>query len=196
MNPDTMVLGLSSEWAILLAIFILTSVQLVKVILDSAKNKREKAEREKRMHTLDKIEIYLSILSNKYTEEVTERQLPVLLKECLGHCRGGIIIMAGTAITKNDVINNEREVTAKVTQYIHNHFHSTTVNLGLFKWKGRSLSEFLHRDWCNEVTEGVVEIVIKTSRKSKEEAYDNLGTFLEQKFNHFATESLSTAYEL
>lgn len=196
MEGTDMILGLESEWAILSAIFILTSVQLVKTILDGVRNKREKVEQRQRMHTMDKIEMYLKILSNKYTEEVTERQLPVLIKECMGHCRESIIVMGSAAITRNDVVNNEREVRAKLKQFINNHFHSATVNLSLFKWKGRLISEFLNQDWCEQTIDGVSEIVINTTRKDKGEAYRQLGSFMDQKFDHYTTETLSAAYEL
>ena len=195
MDAPNLIFGLQSDWAILLAIFILTSVQFVKVLLDGTKTKREKLDRKRTISTLDNIDVYLRILSDKYTEEVTERQLPVILKEFLGHCKEAIIVQAAASITRNDVVNNEREVTAKLTQYIHNHFHSAQVNLSLFKWKGRLLAEFTKTSWCEKVTDGVIEVVIQTTRKNKMEAYRQLDSFMQQKFDSFLTDALSSAYE-
>ena len=196
MDSSSLILGLRSEWAILLAIFILTSVQLIKVILDSIKTKKEKIERDRRMKVLDKIEVYLRILSEKYTEEVTERQLPVILREFLNHCKEAILVKASSCITKNDIKSSKREVQAKLSQYIDNHFKNTHVSLGLFKWKGRLLSEFIDIKWCDDLKKGILEIVLEKSLIDKNGSYTLLSSLIYNRFDFYTTEALSKAYEM
>lgn len=194
-TTDTM-FGLQSDWAILAALFILTSVQIVQVVINGTRVKREKSEKERQSRVLDNIEMYLQILSNKYTEEVTERQLPIIIREFLGHCKESIMVIASTAITRNDVINNEREIRSKLTQLINNSFQTLRVDLSLFKWKGRLLAEFLNNKWSVEVVDKVTDIVITVTRRDKDEAYRQLGTLLNSKFDYYKTETLSAAYEV
>lgn len=195
MDGTQLIFGLSSEWAILLAIFILTSVQLVKVIFDGARTKREKAQKEKSDNIMNQIEIYLRILSDKYTEEITERQLPTIFKQFLGHCREAIIVHGSTTITKNDIINNKPVIKAKVSQFIRNHFQTVMVDLGLFKWKGKLLSEFTKQTWCREVEENVLHIILEVGSTDKGEAYRQLISYVDSKFEFFITEAIAEAYE-
>lgn len=195
MDTSSLVLGLKSEWAILIALFILTSVQIIKIIFDNVKARKERSEYHKRIGTLVKIESYLKILSEKYTEEITERQLPVVIREFLDNCKNSIVAMGYSSIMQNNIEFHEKEIRAKLTQFVHNRFKGVYMDLSLFKWKGNLLSDFVIDNWGSIISKEIVEIVIKSSKCGKDEAFNQLNTFTDQKFDALFTKTLSKAYE-
>lgn len=192
---DELIGGLQSEWSIILAILILASVQIIKVIFDASKTRKEKIERDRVVKTLNQIDGYLRILSDRFTEEVTERQLPIIIREFMSHCKKTIHLMAAASITRNDVINNSKEIKAKTNQFIINHFKSMIVNFGLFKWKEMYLSDFLNDGWSNEISQGVIKIILR-SNENKISAYRQLESFMDNKFDDYTTAILSNIYEI
>ena len=151
---------------------------------------------QKRDIVMNAIELYLKILSNKYTEEVTDIQMPVLVHEMTMHAKHAILVEAAAAISKNDILRHKRETEAKLNQFISNRYKDLVLNLGLFKWRGTALSEAVEMKYKESIIEGVIEIVVADRRTEKEfhESYRRLGSFMNQKFDAFQSSILSRAY--
>lgn len=196
--------NLETDWMIFVVVLVLAIVSLIKILVDARSERRRKSEdRERkaesirREKTLDSIDRFLRILSVKYTEEVTDRQMPVILNEFLSGTRDTIIVMATSTISKNDVESNQREVKAKVKQFIQNRMRECRFNLGLFKWKGRVLSECSEESWTEEISQGILTIVLvpRLTKDERFEGYKSVIDFLTQRFDEYRAHMLEKAYE-
>lgn len=193
---DNLLNGIHSEWAILMALFLLLSFSAIRFFIEKNDKKKSKLEWAQSNQIQKDVRDYLAILASKYTEEVTERQLPILIRRVLENVRTQITIMVYDVITRNDISNHEREVKAKVQQFIQNQFSILYMDFGLFRWKGKPISNLLDTDYQQPVIENLLEIIVNVSVGDKKEAYKQVGSFMEQKFDCFITETLSNAYEL
>ena len=188
--------ALKSDWAIIVSIFILAILQGYKIYADTRAN-RNKLKFDSRLEsTMNNIELYLKILSDKYTEEVTDIQMPIVIDEFVGHMKECIFVEASTSITRNDIKNNKKEIETKLETFINNRYKSLYTNLGRFKWKGRYMNEFVNLNRKEKLISNVNEIVLK-ERDTKEQllqAYRNLRSSCDQRFDELKNEILNNAY--
>lgn len=198
LDPSIVEKGLQSDLAILISILILAGLQAFKIWIDYRTKISEKKIQARRDVVLDSIERYLKILSAKYTEEVTDIQMPVIINEMVMHMKEAITVEAAACITRNDVKKQRRETEAKLSQFICNRYKDLILNLGLFKWRGYSMSEFVDTKYREPIVEGVLEIVCseRESEKAQLQAYRNLGSFMNQKFDTLKSSVLSHAYNI
>lgn len=194
--PEMPIGGLKSDWAIILAILILAILQGYKIYADTRANKTKVKFDSRLESTMNNIELYLKILSDKYTEEVTDIQMPIVIGEFVGHMKESIFVEASTSITRNDIKNNKKEIEAKMEAFINNRFKALYTNLGRFKWKGRYMNEFVDLNTKEKLISNVNEIVLK-ERDTKDQlfqAYRNLRSSCDQRFDELKNEILNNAY--
>lgn len=196
--------ALKEDWAILVAILILAVVQIIFKIIDQKKDKRTQevnARRDefevRRESVMDSIERYLEILSNKYTEEVTDIQMPVIVNEFVGHMKEAITVEAAASIARNNIKSYRKETQAKLEQFISNRYKDLVVDMGRFKWHGLYMSEFLDKGFKDMLTQKVITIVIKERDTVDQtlEAYRQLGSSMDQYSDQLKNSILSKAYE-
>ena len=171
-------------------------MQGYKIWLDNRLH-RSRKERELRMEgVMMHIEIYLKTLANKYTEEVTDLQMPIIVNEFVGHMEAMVLCEAAASITRNDIANNKPEVEAKLEAYICNRYRDMGISLGRFKWKGQYLSEFIPRDKKDELLECTLDIVLKDkhNESQKLQSYRNLGACVKQRGDEIRQHIISKAY--
>lgn len=195
-NGNHFIETLQNDWAIITAILILAILQGYKIWIDS-RNAADRTRLDGRMeNTLNNIELYLKILSDKYTEEVTDIQMPIIVHEFVGHIKESIMSEASFSITRNDIKNNKKEVQAKLEVFICNRFRELYTNLGRFKWKGCYLSEFIDLTLKDKVIENVLEIVLK-ERDTRDQvlmAHQNLESAVRQRFDEIKNDIKTRAY--
>lgn len=198
LEPESLIFGLKSEWAILIALLILSSSSILRMVFDYSVAKKQRGKDEEINKVLYAIERYLRILSNKYTEEVTERQMPVIIQEVILHLKLEIKVVCYSAVGYNEISKGEKNLKDKVDQAVCNLFNEAVLALGLFKWKGTVLSELLDNDWKHDVRKGIIEMVVAPHSDRKEAVLisQRMGTYLDQKFMGMKATMLSKAYEL
>lgn len=186
-----------NDWAIILAILILAILQGYKIWADTRTAKSRGSFESEQKETMADIRLYLKILSDKYTEEVTDLQMPIIINEFVGHVEKATLCEAAASITRNHMRINMKEEATKLEVFIHNQFNELITNLGRFKWKGRYLGEFVNIDRKNKVVENVLEIVCRErdTNEQKMIAYRNLGSAIENRFTEIRNEIKSKAYE-
>ena len=193
---DTVASNLQNDWAIICALLILALLQGYKIWLDNRLH-RSRKERETRMEqVMISIEIYLKTLSNKYTEEVTDIQMPIIVNEFVGHMESQVLCEAAASITRNDVKNNKAEIESKLTSFIINRHRELIINMGRFKWKGSYLSEFIPVDDRGDLIDDVLDVVLK-QRDTKEQtlmAYRTLFSVVKTHCDEVRQSVISKAY--
>jgi hypothetical protein len=188
--------SLQNDWAIITALLILAILQGYKIWLDNRLH-RSRKERENRMEqVMINIEIYLKTLSNKYTEEVTDIQMPIIVNEFVGHMESQVLCEGAASITRNDVKNNREDIEAKITSFIVNRHRELVINLGRFKWRGAYLSEYLPQEDRGDLIDDVLDVILK-ERDTKEQvfvAYRNLGSVVKTHCDEVRQSVISKAY--
>lgn len=198
MIDQELIFGLESEWAILAGLVILSSTSIIRTVFDYSVIKKRKKKDEKVDQVLNAIERYLRILANKYTEEITERQLPVIINEVTMHLKSEIKVMAYASVGYNESMKDPELTRQKVIQYIHNLFTDTKLALGLFKWKGTVLSDLIRPEWKDEIEQSLL-ILIMSPHLTQDEAVavsQKISTCLNQNFDKYKSHMLTKAYEL
>ena len=168
------------------------------MVFDYSVAKKQRTKDKEIEKVLFAIERYLRILSNKYTEEVTERQMPVIIAEVMLHLKNEIKVGAYASIGYKEGMKDPIETKCKIDQHVCNLFNDSKLALGLFKWKGMVLSELMSPDWKHEVREAVSKLVLSPHITQDEAVVisQKVGTFLDQKFMGYKATMLSSAYEL
>lgn len=196
-TPNGVFMGsLQNDWAIILFILILTCLQAYKIFVDSKASKGKLKFDSRLEGTMGSIELYLKILSDKYTEEVTDIQMPILVHEFVGHVKESIIVEAAASVTRNNVRNNKREIEAKMEQFICNRYKDMVMNLGRFKWRGTSMSAFVDMTLKQKIIDNVLDVVL-TERDTNTllmDGYRLLGSSMDQRFDELENSIKTKAY--
>jgi hypothetical protein len=187
---------LQSDWAIILAIFILAILQGYKIWIDKNNERENRIMNHRLENTMSNIEGYLRLLADQYAEEVTDIQMPIIIDVFVGHIKEAILCEGAASITRNDVKNNRAEINAKLDAFICNRFKELATNLGRFKWKGRYLSEFLDMQHKHKVIKNVNDVVLKERDTDGQKliAYRNLDSVIRQRFDEIQNEIKFKAY--
>lgn len=142
------------------------------------------------------IEIYLKTLSNKYTEEVTDIQMPIIVNEFIGHMESQVLCEGSASITRNDVKNQKDQIESKIMAYMVNRHRELSINLGRFKWKGAYLNEFLPTDERGDFIDDVLDVILK-ERDTKDAmllAYRDLNSVIKTHCDIMRQQVISKAY--
>lgn len=188
--------ALQSDLFIFMAITVIAVTNLAQAIIAENRKRKDRQQQSLMKETLFNIERYLKILSEKYTEELTDLQMPIVVDEFCLHMRETIINECWASITKNDIRNNGAETSAKLESFVCNRYKELVTNLGRFKWRGRHLSELVDMSKKMKITENVLEIVIK-ERSTKEQyntAYANIKSSVSQRCDELRNDIKSKAY--
>jgi len=159
-------------WGTLAIIVIYLTYSIVKDII---RNKREKIKNIaidksqaaifKHLNETSKINTeilrYLKIATKQYSEEITEKQLDIIIDRIYNNTKYKVFEYAMTVKKHNKVHENEKEVKAKLRAYIENIYISDYLALSEFKFKGNELSTFLKEETKDAITEEVIKIVFK-----------------------------------
>jgi hypothetical protein len=195
-NPVIVPNGLQSDWGIIIAIAMLASLQGYKIWADARASKTRVTIDARLQQVMTSIELYLKILSDKYTEEVTDIQMPILVEEFVLNTKGAIMVEAMYSIIRNDIKNNRNEIHAKLEQSICNRYRDLVMNIGRFKYKGRSMSEFVDISMKEKITKNVLDIVLKErdTESQKQTAINNLQSCLTSRFDELHNSILERSY--
>lgn len=191
--PIPTIPGLKSEWAILLGFFILTLLQGYKIWSDNRAQRTNSLEKARLEITLTSIERYLKIQTNKYTEEITDLQLPVLIQAFVGHARESLSYHAAGTVHRNEVHKNRAMVRSKITHFIDSRYKEISLGLSRFKYKGMSMNEFITCETKQDLIDGVLEIIFEDDAGA-DKTYRNLGAFIEQHFDDLHQCIMKLAY--
>lgn len=192
------VTGLTSEWAILVALAIVIIFQGYKLWLDNKNSKEDKLDRARMEILLTAVERYLKILAEKYTDEVSDIQLPVLVNSFIGNCRGAILTECAASITKNNVINNKTQITFKITSFVNNRYNDMLLAFSRFKYHGKPLDSLLP-DTCDQSTiDDILGILLRErdTEYQKMEAYRQLGSYIDQRFDAMGQKIMLNVYDV
>lgn len=178
-----------SDWAILVFVAIMSIVALFKIYYDW---KRDKFSQE----TMKDIKAYLKILSEHYTEEVSDRQVNHIVDVGIEHLK----LRIGVDVSKIMMHNNIRDVPdmeGKVRSYIDNAFRYFVLNMGMYRYKGNDIGIFIPPEYEGHVKDYCTSIVMKGRNGCNEIMVDvsSLSSYLLTKFTKMKNKTMQNIYD-
>ncbi len=159
----------------ILVVAMVTVLVVYEFIKEKIKIKKEKKTMEYQEKFMEKIGMqlienssvnkeilqYLKISTQKYSEEITESQVRIIIESMLSSSQLEIFNYISKVIKENHIKGNEKEIASKIKLYIDNRFHKDSLLLKEFKFKGTTLSSFDCTKWKSYLTENILSSVLR-----------------------------------
>lgn len=128
---------------------------------------------DENIHT--EITNYLKISNAKYIEEVNDVQVQIIAGAIISCSKHAISDYALRIIEENHISGNEREIKAKIKNFIINRFHKDVLSLKEFSYKEKPISEGMNADWKKHVISTLIEMIInQKEHKAIKSALENI----------------------
>ena len=201
--PDT----LNHDWAILVAIALLASVQIVKLILDYRNSKINKTQmhdlyaemnvdRHRQEELMENLERYMQVIADGYNDNVSERQMPSCLNTSVDHLALRIGVDVVGIMLRNDIRSNPKTTDGKISAHVKNAFGDFRLHMALFKFNDVSLDKYIPTGYQDHILKYCVSTVLK-SRASHKDGMDDLNaitSYLKTKFEKFESRMKENIY--
>jgi len=156
-------------------IVFITFCIIYEFLKERSKTKKEKANRDEQNDFFKKIGVqllensavnkellrYLKVSSQKYTEEITESQMRIVIESIFDNSQNEILNYVSKIMKENHIKGNEKEIVIKIKSFVSNRYHKDSLLLKEFKFRETTLYEQMKSEWKDYVNEIVIGCVIK-----------------------------------
>jgi hypothetical protein len=124
---------------------------------------------------------YFKIVSMRYTNEISEAQMRILVEKILEASKFAIKSYTTKIMKENHILGNEIEIRSKIKQYISNRYKTDLLAFREYYFKCDSIDKSVSDGWCEDIIEMITSIVfntksdrtLQTSLTNKFDAYKN-----------------------
>jgi hypothetical protein len=126
----------------------------------------------------------IKLLARQYNESISLPQVEILMENFLKHHCGALNDFIREILEKNDIINQRDSVEANIKMQIYITFKAVDNALAKFKYKTKSLNEFVDRCiWETQMNETVIKTVYD-NKLTCAKKISNVRTYLKTEFGN------------
>lgn len=179
---------------ILFGMFIL--YQVAKDYFKGIREKALKAEKDNinqyikvGYETMESINKFLKIATQQFNDEITKSQTHIIINKFFALTATKIIIYGLEVNNNNNIKTQQSEIRKKIELYVKNLWSDQENVLAEFKYKNKCLSSLIKHEQINEVSNQVIDIILKGKDSS------TLVSYCENTFSGFINDAKSKINE-
>ncbi|MDD4970752.1 MAG: hypothetical protein PHT07_15100 [Paludibacter sp.] len=126
----------------------------------------------------------IKILANQYNDSISIAQVEIILENFLKHHSGALFDFIRDIIEKNDLRNQRASIENNIKMQIYITFKAIDNALAKFKYKTKSLNEFVDRcTWETQINDTIIKIIYNNKLTTPKKIID-MKTYLKTEFGN------------